>query len=204
MLGTFCWHKLEPCEKVEPQLRDCLNQIVLCTYPWSILLIDNWCGKAALSTVSTPGQVVLGQSGEQAETVMESNKPASSSLSSTICASAPALASLANSLQPVSCNRPITLSPPHWLWSRFYYTTESKLELCFCWLCFIWFGALPYLLPWQNSHHGITACGYSIKGSSLHVLWSDKRNQELMASCVHCYLGITVSSQVFWASSHEE
>lgn len=117
----------------------------------------------------------------------------SSSLSSTICASAPALASLVNSLEPVSCNRPITLSPPHWLWSWFYHATENKLELCFLWLCLVWFGALPYLLPWQNSHHGITPCGYSIKGSSLHVLWHGKRNQELMASCVHCYLGITVS-----------
>lgn len=178
--GSFLltWHKLEPCEKVEPQLRDCFNQIVLCTYPWSILLIDNWYGKAALSIVGNgiPGQVVLGRRGEQAETVMESNKNASSYLSSMLCALAPALASLVNSLQPVSCSRPFTPSSPHWLWSWFYHTTESKLELCFRWLCFVWFGALPYLLPWQNSHHGITACGYSIKGSSLHGLWNGMRN----------------------------
>lgn len=71
------WHKLESCEKMGPQLRDCRNQIVPCAYPWSIFLIDNWCGEAALSAVGndTPAQVILGRIGEQDETIMGSNKP---------------------------------------------------------------------------------------------------------------------------------
>lgn len=119
------WHKLESCEKVEPQLRDCRNQIVPCAYPWSIFLIDNWCGDCSVRC----GQWYpwTGDSGSNRRAGWDNHgkqQACSSSLSSTICASDPALASLVNSLEPVSCNRPITLSPPHWLWSWFYHTKK--------------------------------------------------------------------------------